>query len=158
VTTHRLSTRDLSRLVTDPSALEERVDDAERVDQIRLLEELKAAAAAAQARVTVAFAASQRAVQADAGLSANAVGKESRRRRAWRSGTPGPRRAVCGLGRHPGDRAAGHVHGAATRTDHRVAGPSHTVETTCGGSSSPPERLSLRRQPLTVRGSSNAFP
>ncbi len=45
-------------------------DDAERIDRIRLLEELKAAAAAAQAREATAFAASQRAGQAAAGIAA----------------------------------------------------------------------------------------
>ena len=42
--------------------------DAERIDLIRALEELKGAAAAAQARVTVAFDASQRRAQRDAGV------------------------------------------------------------------------------------------
>jgi hypothetical protein len=39
------------------------VDDAERIDQIRLLEEIKAAAAAGQAKVTTEFVASQRTAQ-----------------------------------------------------------------------------------------------
>lgn len=46
----------------------ESLDDAERVDQIGLLESIKGAAAAAQVRVTVAFDASQCAVQAAAGI------------------------------------------------------------------------------------------
>jgi hypothetical protein len=45
-------------------------NDAARADQIRLLEEIKSAAAAAQARVTVAFCASQRAEQLAAGVPA----------------------------------------------------------------------------------------
>ncbi len=49
--------------------------DAALVDQIRSLEELKSAAAAAQARVTARFAASQRATQRAAGMSAADVGK-----------------------------------------------------------------------------------
>ena len=50
------------------------VDAAELVDQLRALEELKAAAAAAQARVTVLFAAGQRAAQRQAGVRASQVG------------------------------------------------------------------------------------
>ena len=45
-------------------------DDAARVDQIRVLEEIKSAAAAAQAAVTAAFCASQRAEQLAAGVPA----------------------------------------------------------------------------------------
>ena len=44
------------------------VSDAERINQIRALEQLKAAACAAQARITVEFEASQRAAQPSAGL------------------------------------------------------------------------------------------
>ena len=50
------------------------VSDAERVEQLVVLERLKAAAAAAQARVTVAFEASQRAGQRAAGLPERKVG------------------------------------------------------------------------------------
>ncbi len=56
------------------AGLEEAVGDAGRVDQLRALEELKSAAAAAQARVTVAFDRSQRAEQAAAGVPARRVG------------------------------------------------------------------------------------
>lgn len=59
-TTHPMSSLELTGLVDRLSLLDAEVDDAERIDQIRLLEELKGAAAAAQARVTAAFAASQR--------------------------------------------------------------------------------------------------
>lgn len=44
--------------------------DSERIDRIRLLDELKSAAAAAQARETAAFAASQRQEQLDVGVPA----------------------------------------------------------------------------------------
>lgn len=54
----------------DPS-----VDDAERIDQLRALEELKAAAAAAQARVTAELHASVTAAQAAAGLPAAERGR-----------------------------------------------------------------------------------
>ncbi len=54
--------------------LDRQVDDAERVDQLELLERLKSAAAAAQAEVTVDFAASQRAEQVAAGVPAARVG------------------------------------------------------------------------------------
>ncbi len=50
-------------------------DAAELVDQIRGLEELKAAAAAAQARVTARFAAVQRAARRAAGVPASEAGK-----------------------------------------------------------------------------------
>ena len=49
--------------------------DAERIDLIAALETVKAAAAAAQARVTVAFDASQRAAQAAAGVPAKHQGR-----------------------------------------------------------------------------------
>src|SRR5947209_10444027 len=48
--------------------LESDVEDRARIDRIRLLEELKSAAAAAQAAETAAFAASQRAAQRAAGV------------------------------------------------------------------------------------------
>ncbi|MGI9155819.1 MAG: hypothetical protein ACR2FG_04185 [Marmoricola sp.] len=51
------------------------VDDAERIDQLRALEELKAAAAAAQARVTAAFEASQRAEQSATGVRSDRQGQ-----------------------------------------------------------------------------------
>jgi hypothetical protein len=53
----------------------EAVDDAERIDRLRRLEELKGAAAAAQARLTVCFADSQRHAQQQAGVRAKDVGK-----------------------------------------------------------------------------------
>jgi hypothetical protein len=56
----QLSTPELASLIGHLGRLDADVDDAERIDQIRLLEELKAAAAAGQARVTAALAASQR--------------------------------------------------------------------------------------------------
>ena len=51
-----LTTAELRGWIGRLANLDERVDDRERVDQLRLLEELKGAAAAAQARVTVDFA------------------------------------------------------------------------------------------------------
>src|SRR6185437_10107190 len=63
-------------LVRDVLAgLDEDVDDAERIDRIRLLEEIKSHAAAAQARETAAFVASQRETQAAAGVPAERVGR-----------------------------------------------------------------------------------
>ena len=52
--------------ITGLTGLDRRVDDAERITQLELLERLKSAAAAAQAVVTVDLAASQRAEQAAA--------------------------------------------------------------------------------------------
>ncbi len=51
------------------------LDDAARIDQIGALEEMKAAAAAAQARLSVDFDASQRAVQAAAGVPRRRLGR-----------------------------------------------------------------------------------
>jgi hypothetical protein len=51
------------------------VTDAERIDQIRALEHLKAAAAAAQARITVDLDASVRAAHAAAGIPADRQGR-----------------------------------------------------------------------------------
>jgi HNH endonuclease. len=63
-------------LVRDVLAgLDENVDDAERIDRIRLLEEIKAQAAAAQARETAAFVAEQREQQAAQGVPAERVGR-----------------------------------------------------------------------------------
>ncbi|HEX2174611.1 MAG TPA: DUF222 domain-containing protein [Nocardioidaceae bacterium] len=72
--TSALSTGQLTRLVAALSTLDEGVDDAEWVDRIRALEELKAAAAAAQAQVTTQLVASQRAAQAAAGVAAADLG------------------------------------------------------------------------------------
>jgi hypothetical protein len=57
------------------ATLGEDLDDRGRIDLIRALEELKAGAAAAQARVSVAFDASQRAAQAAAGVPAARQGR-----------------------------------------------------------------------------------
>jgi hypothetical protein len=54
-----LLTADLAAFAVALRTLNRDVDDAERIDQLRLLEELKGAVAAAQARVTADFAASQ---------------------------------------------------------------------------------------------------
>jgi hypothetical protein len=69
-----VETPHLRAVVDGLTRLDPGVDDAERIDQIRVLEELKAAAAAAQARVTTAFVASQAEQQADAGLRSDEIG------------------------------------------------------------------------------------
>jgi hypothetical protein len=51
------------------------IDDAERIDRLALLESIKGAAAAAQARIAVAFEASQREVQAASGVAARDRGR-----------------------------------------------------------------------------------
>jgi len=63
-----LSTAALGGLVGRLGRLDTEVDDAERITQLELLERLKGAAAAAQARVSVALDRSQRADQAAQGL------------------------------------------------------------------------------------------
>jgi Domain of unknown function (DUF222) len=70
-----LGTTALAGLVGALAGLDQRVEDSVRIDRIRLLEELKAAAAAAQARETAAFAVSQRAAQRAAGVAAKEVGR-----------------------------------------------------------------------------------
>jgi hypothetical protein len=64
----------LAGWLDDLSRVDEDVPDAERIDRIRRLEELKSAAAAAQARITVAFDRSQRAEQEAAGVAAKKLG------------------------------------------------------------------------------------
>ena len=75
-TSPELTTDDL-RIVLErlPGLTGESVDDGERIDQLALLESIKGAAAAAQARVSVAFDASQRAAQAVAGVPARERGR-----------------------------------------------------------------------------------
>jgi hypothetical protein len=63
-----LTTDDLRDVLARLPFLDTAVDDPERIDQIGLLESIKAAAAGAQARATVAFAESQRESQAASGL------------------------------------------------------------------------------------------
>src|SRR3954467_10120358 len=53
----------------------EQVEDDERIEQLRVLEELKCAAAGAQARIAVELDESQRAAQRAAGVRAQDVGK-----------------------------------------------------------------------------------
>ena len=73
-TTGAFQTAQLASTVAALYRLDSSVDDAERIDQLRLLEELKAAAAAAQARVAAAFRASQEAAQRSAGVREADVG------------------------------------------------------------------------------------
>jgi HNH endonuclease. len=68
-------TADLAGVAVVLAGLDEDVDDAERIDRIRLLEEIKAQASAAQAKQTAAFVASQRETQRDAGVPAERVGR-----------------------------------------------------------------------------------
>src|SRR5690349_13167275 len=70
-----LTTDDLREVLTRLPFLDTAVDDSERIDQIGLLESIKAAAAGAQARATVAFAESHRESQATAGVPARERGR-----------------------------------------------------------------------------------
>jgi hypothetical protein len=70
-----LTTDELGGWVSALASMAAAADDAERIDRIRILEEVKAACAAAQARETVEFKASQREQQEAAGLPAREVGK-----------------------------------------------------------------------------------
>ncbi|MCQ1995401.1 HNH endonuclease signature motif containing protein [Arthrobacter sp. zg-Y1171] len=60
---------------TPEGSVSEIVSDAELIDQLRALEELKGAAAAAQARISAAFDASQRRKQEHAGLRKEDLGR-----------------------------------------------------------------------------------
>src|SRR5436190_210821 len=62
-------------LTADLRSIHEGLDDAERIDMLRALEELKCAGAGAQATITADFAASQRAEQAAAGVRAERQGR-----------------------------------------------------------------------------------
>ncbi|HET7398259.1 MAG TPA: DUF222 domain-containing protein [Intrasporangium sp.] len=70
-----VTTADLRGWVARLGALASQVPDAERVEQLRLLEQVKNAACAAQARVAVAFEDSQREAQAAAGVPARERGR-----------------------------------------------------------------------------------
>jgi hypothetical protein len=76
---------DLAGLVAAVRSLAEAPDDAARIDQIRLLEELRSAAAATQARITAGFAASQRAATAAATAHLPVEARRARAARAERS-------------------------------------------------------------------------
>jgi hypothetical protein len=65
----------LAGLVATLADLGQDVDDSVRVDRIRLLEELKSAAAAAQAKEVAAFAFSQRAEQVALGVPIERIGR-----------------------------------------------------------------------------------
>lgn len=69
-----VTTAELEAFVSRLAAIDRDVDDADRVDQIAALERVKGAAAAAQARVSMDFDASQREVQAAEGVSARKRG------------------------------------------------------------------------------------
>ena len=66
---------DLESIVGCLAQLGPAASDAERVDRIGVLEAIKSAAAAAQAKETAAFCASQKAAQRDAGVTASEIGK-----------------------------------------------------------------------------------
>ena len=70
-----MTTEQLGELVSALGSLSPAADDRERIDRIRVLEAIKGACAAAQARETVAFKASQRQEQEDAGIPAREVGR-----------------------------------------------------------------------------------
>lgn len=70
-----LATGELRTWVGRLAGLGDAADDGERIEQLRVLEEVKAACAAAQARVTVAFKASQLAAQEAAGVRAAERGR-----------------------------------------------------------------------------------
>ncbi len=70
-----LTTIDLVAWRESLPGLDTEVSDAERIDQLRALEELKAAASAAQSRVTAMFDDSQRQAQTDAGIPARRQGE-----------------------------------------------------------------------------------
>jgi len=86
-----LSTAALGGLVGRLGRLDTEVDDAERITQLELLERLKGAAAAAQARVSVALDRSQRADQAAQGLPSGNGAVALPSRSPWPGTTRRPR-------------------------------------------------------------------
>src|ERR1044071_9564327 len=90
----KASTRDLERLVAALSGFEDAADDAERVTQLDLLERVKAACAAAQARVTVELAESQAALAEEWRQSARTAAGAGDFD-AWRSAREAMRRSSC---------------------------------------------------------------
>ena len=70
----RLGASEVNGWIAALVAIDRDVDDASRRDQIRALEDLKSAAAAAQALISVDFDASQRRLQAEAGTPAAKLG------------------------------------------------------------------------------------
>ncbi len=70
-----MTTKDLQSAIDALARLDAADDDTERIDRIRLLEELKAAAAAAQAKEAAAFAASQKRIQVAGGVPPKDAGK-----------------------------------------------------------------------------------
>lgn len=75
-TSRTIMSNDIAQMGSALRALGRETDPAaELIDQIRQLEALKSAAAAAQARVTAVFAAGQRSAQRAAGVPASTVGK-----------------------------------------------------------------------------------
>lgn len=70
-----MTARDVREWTAGLTHVDAAVSDAERIEQLRALEGLKSAAAAAQARITVDFVRSQRAEQEAAGMPAREVGK-----------------------------------------------------------------------------------
>jgi Domain of unknown function (DUF222) len=67
----------LAEAIAALRGLDPDVDAAVRIDRIRLLEELKSVAAAAQAAETAAFAADQRAAQSAAGVKLDAIARST---------------------------------------------------------------------------------
>lgn len=102
--------------------LDTAVDDGERVEQLRALEVLKAAAAAAQARVSAAFVVSQCAGQRAAGMPGERVGRGIAAQGTGPAGVPGAGGPLHRLGAGARRRAAGHLGRAHPRRHLRVAG------------------------------------
>ena len=78
-----IGSADLRLIRATLGRLDASVSDGVRIDQLRLLEEIKAATAAAQAKVTAGFVVSQRAEQAAKGVPAGS-GEGFQRRWGWR--------------------------------------------------------------------------
>ncbi len=72
---HRAAGEAADAGLIDPGLIEEDLTDGDLIDLVRALEELKSAAAAAQARATAAFDASQQQAQARAGIPAAQLGR-----------------------------------------------------------------------------------
>lgn len=94
------------------------LSDAQRIDELTALESVKAAAAARQARVTDAFARSQRARLVAAGSSADEVSRSVCAQVGLaRRDSPTKGNRHVGFGPRPGPGTAGSVAGAGAGPD-----------------------------------------
>src|SRR5215207_3639949 len=116
-----VTTTDLKDWLAALAALDADVSDAERIQQLRALEELKSAAAAAQVRVTADLDESVRAERAARGVPASERGRGIGAQVAGAARVPQPRRTPPRLRSSARQRDATHPGGCHRRRALRVA-------------------------------------